>query len=325
MNHELTAIGHSQKRNSMFTFTHPKRSRNCARAAVPVLIVCALVLLSGCPALPAGQTPSTVTVRVEDTSSIPATTAATSQTATAPTAPRAANTPTAEPPAPAATSPAALEPPTPSATDATASYWPCQPSEEPDVFAMGAPDGGSLPSICITGFPAGSEVDLAVTLPDGENKYFAELMDEKGMAMVAWSSETAFPEGTYTFEVAQGDLSAIVSVEVGTGAEPQEPTPEPQAGEPSIEVYPVGDSGSEFEVVLSGFEPYQEVQLALYVATDEAWSEFQEIDWLYLQVDENGETTYPLGIEPSDWPSSLFALEYQPEDGDPIFFEFLVE
>jgi hypothetical protein len=195
---------------------------------------------------------------------------------------------------------------------------------------MGAPHGGSLPSICITGFPAGSEVDLAVTLPDGQSKYFAELMDEKGMAMVAWSSEAAFPEGTYTFEVTQGDLSAIVSVEVGTGAEetgaePREATPEPQAGEPSIEVNPVGDSGAEFEVVLSGFGPHQEVELTLSVASDETGSEFEEIDWLYLQVDENGETTYPLEIEPADWPSSLFALEYWPEDGDPIYAEFQVE
>jgi hypothetical protein len=309
----------------MFTFTHPKTSRKCACAAVPVLVVCALVLLSGCLALPAGQTPSTVTALVESTSSIPATSAATSQPATVPTAPRAANTPTAEPPAPAATSPTALEPPTPSATDATASYWPCQPSDEPDMFVMGAPDGGSLPSICITGFPPRSEVDLAVTLPDGENKYFTELMDEKGIAMVAWSSETAFPEGTYTFEVTQGDLSAIVSVEVATGAEPREPTPERRAGEPSIEVYPVGDSGSEFEVALSGFEPNQEVELTLSVATDETGTDFEEIDWLYLQVDEKGATTYPLAIEPSDWPSSLFALEYWPEDGEPIYAEFQVE
>lgn len=314
----------------MFTFTHPKKSRNCARAAVPVLLVCALVLLSGCLALPAGQTPSTVTAPVEPTSSVPATAAAPSQPATAPTAPRTANTATAEPPAPAATSPAALEPPTPSAADATASYWPCQPSDKPDVFVMGAPDGGSLPSICITGFPAGSEVDLAVTLPDGESRTFTELMDEKGMAMVAWSSETAFPEGIYTFEVTQGDLSAIVSVEVGitaeeTGTEPEQLTPEPLAGEPSIEVYPVGDSGSEFEVALSGFEPNQEVVLTLYVATDETGSDFEEIDWLYLQVDEKGATTYPLAIEPSDWPSSLFALAYWPEDGEPIYAEFQVE
>jgi hypothetical protein len=157
-------------------------------------------------------------------------------------------------------------------------------------------------------------------------------MDEKGTAMVALSSETAFPEGTYTFDADQGDLSATGMVEVATGAEPQrtdaspeEPTPEPQVGEPSIEVHPVGDSGEEFEVTLSGFEPHQKVALALYVATDETGSDFEEIDWLFLRVDEKGATTYTLAIEPADWPSPLFALEYVPEDGEPIYAEFQVE
>jgi hypothetical protein len=76
---------------------------------------------------------------------------------------------------------------------------------------------------------------------------------------------------------------------------------------------------------LSGFEANQLVELILYVATDETGADFEEIDWLYLQVDEKGATTYPLAIEPADWPSSLFALEYVPEDGEPVYAEFQVE
>jgi hypothetical protein len=229
------------------------------------------------------------------------------------------------------TSPATAAP-TPAAA-AEAEYWPCEPSDDPEVFAMGATHTGTdLPPICIAGFEPDSEVDLSVTYPSGESEYFTETMDENGTAMVAWSADTALPEGVYTLEVFQGDLSAMYSVEVGPAAESeqlttesQEDTSTPNAGEPSIEVYPAGDSGSEFEVVLSGFEPNQEVQLTLYVATDEEGTEFEEIDWISEQVDENGEATFPLVVDSSDWPSSVGTLEYWPEDGEPIYAPFQVE
>ena len=67
------------------------------------------------------------------------------------------------------------------------------------------------------------------------------------------------------------------------------------------------------------------MELTLSVATDDTGAEFQEIDSLYLQVDENGATTYPLEINPSDWPSSLFALEYVPVGGESTRTEFRVQ
>jgi len=195
---------------------------------------------------------------------------------------------------------------------------------------MGATESGAeLPPICITGFPPDSEVDLSVIYPDGESESFTEVMDENGSAMVAWSSATTLPEGTYTLEAFQEDLSAMYSVEVGPAAESEQTTAESQedtsttkAGEPSIEVYPVEDSGSEFEVWLSGFEPNQEVQLTLYVATDEEGTDWEELDTLFVQVDENGEGTSPLQVDASDLPSSLFALEYVPDEGEPIYASF---
>jgi hypothetical protein len=191
-----------------------------------------------------------------------------------------------------------------------------------------AESAAKLPPICIAGFEPGGEVDLTVTYPDGESESFTEVMDENGTAMVAWSAETELPEGAYTLDATQGDLSATYSVEVGPAEETQETqanqetTPQSLTGEPSIEVNPAGDSGSDFEIVLSGFEPNQEVPLTLYVAIDEEGSDYQELDTLSVQVDENGEATSPLEVDTSDLPSSLFALEYWPETGDPIYASF---
>jgi hypothetical protein len=322
----------SSEGNHMFISIQAKALRNAARAAVPVLVICALVLLSGCQALPEGQTPGVATARVEVTPRAPGSATATPRSAGAATASGAANT-AAEPTVSAVKGPATPAAPTPAAGSATDSYWPCEPADIPEVFAMGATEtGAELPPICITGFPPESEVDLSVTYPSGESEYFTETVDENGTAMVAWTADAAFPEGVYTLEAAQDDLTATFSVEAGAAAGSQEPTteaaeatPEPLAGEPSIDVQPVGDSGWEFEVVLSGFEPNQEVPLTLYVATDEEGSDWEEIDAFYVQTDEQGETTYPLEVDPSDLPSSLFALEYVPEDGDPIYASFQVQ
>jgi hypothetical protein len=195
------------------------------------------------------------------------------------------------------------------------------------VFAVGASEvtDTGLPSICLTGFLPDTEVELWVTDPDSQSELFSEVTDENGTAIVSWPAETALLEGTYTFEATQDDLTAIGSVDVGPVAEAEEVAPKSQGGEPSIEVNPVGDSGSYFEVALSGFEPNQDVQLTLSVATDETGSDFEEIDWLFEQVDEQGETTFPLEIAAADWPSSLFTLSYWPEDGEPISAEFQVE
>jgi hypothetical protein len=315
----------------MFTSIHPNTLRNGARAAVPVLLVCALVLMSGCQALPAEESPAPATARVEVTPRVPGSTSATPRPVASSVAPGAAKGTVTEPSDPAVASPATAAP-TPAAA-AEAEYWPCEPSDDPEVFAMGATHTGTdLPPICIAGFEPDSEVDLSVTYPSGESEYFTETMDENGTAMVAWSADTALPEGVYTLEAFQGDLSAMYSVEVGPAAESEQPTTEsqedtstPNAGEPSIEVYPAGDSGSEFEVALSGFEPNQEVQLTLYVATDEEGTDWEEIDAFDLQTNEQGKTTYPLEVDPSDLPSSLFALEYVPEDGDPIYASFQVQ
>jgi hypothetical protein len=75
-------------------------------------------------------------------------------------------------------------------------------------------------------------------------------------------------------------------------------------------------------VVLSGFEPYQQVPLRLHVATDEARSEFEEIDSFTEEVDEHGEATFPLEIPPGDYPTSWYALAYFLEDGTPIYDTF---
>jgi hypothetical protein len=309
----------------MFTSIHPNALRNGVRATVPLLLVCALVLLSGCQAMPEGQKPGAATARVEVTPRAPGSATATPRSAAPATAQGTVNT-VAEPTAPAAKSAATAAAPTPAAASATESYWPCKASDTPEVFAMGATEtGAELPPICITGFPADSEVDLSVTYPDGESEYFTETTDENGTAIVAWSADTTLPEGEYTFEAAQGDLSAMYSVEVGPAAQSQEATPGSQTSEPLIEVNPVGDSGVEFEVALSGFEPNQEVLLTLYVATDEEGSDWEEIDSLSVQVDENGGGTSPLAVDPSDLPSSLFALEYVPEVGDPVYASFQAE
>ena len=219
------------------------------------------------------------------------------------------------------------------ATDSSqGAYWPCDASEEPQVFAMGSTESGAdLPPICITGFAADGEVDLSVTYPSGDSDYFVETTDETGTAMVDWSAGSEMPEGTYEFEAYQDDMSAWYSVEVGLTGAAQDTAPEPldttagtSIGGETIEVYPAGGSGIDFGIALSGFEPYQQVPLTLYVATDEGGSDFEAIDTLYLEVDEQGETIFPLQIDPTDWPSSLFAVEYAPEDGATISVSFQV-
>lgn len=309
----------------MSTPTRPFTSRRCAGAAVPALLVCVLVLLPGCVSLPEGKTPGLGTAQVESTR-VAAQTAAPSAT------PRATSTPGAEPSVPLAPSSKTPGAPTPSAIGTTAvsplkHSVSCKPSDSPDVFAMAAPEAGSVERtpICITGFEPYTEAELWITDPDAELEYYSQAMNGDGTAVVQWSAAAGLLEGSYTFEATQGDLRAIGSVEVESGPEPQEPAPEPQEGGPSIEVYPVGDSGWSFEVALSGFEPYQEVPLTLQVATDETATEFEDVDVLFEQVDEQGETTFPLEITPGEYPSSMFALSYFLEDGTLVFAPFQVE
>jgi hypothetical protein len=206
---------------------------------------------------------------------------------------------------------------------------------------MGAPQTGAmeLTPICITGFLPDVEVELWVTDPDAEFEYFNVLTDGVGTATVDWSAGAGFLTGTYTFEATQDDLRAIGSIDVEPGPEleepaselqeltpePQEPAHEPRESGPWIEVYPAGDSGGGFEVALGGFEPYQEVQLTLYVATDETGLDYQEIDTLYEQVDAQGEATFPLELTPAEYPSSWFALAYFLEDGTSVYAPFQVE
>jgi len=199
---------------------------------------------------------------------------------------------------------------------------------------MGVPKVAAvrLPQICITGFAPGGEVELWVTDPDGESQYYTEIMNADGTGIVNWSAETDLLTGTYTFEATQDDLRAINSVDVEPGAETQETiteteesVTEPEEGEPAIEVSPVGDSGWDFEVALSGFEPNQEVLLALYVATDETMTEFEQIDSISEQVDDQGNATFPLEITPDEYPSPWFALAGLREDGSQAYTEFQVE
>jgi hypothetical protein len=322
----------------MSTPTHPFTPRSCARAAFLVLLFCAVVLLSGCVAAPAGQPPDVVTVLVEVTRLVPeteapiGTTVATARPAAPSAAPRATHTPMAEPSATMAPSFETPEPPTPDTAGVTeplylSPAWPCNPTDGPEVSAVDNWDtaSGGLPPLCISGFAPGSEVDLQVTYPDGQSEFLTELMDENGTTMEFWSAEASFPAGAYTFEATQGDLTATGTAEVGAGTGSQKPTPEPQNSDPSIEVYPIGESGRDFEVTLSGFEPYQEVRLRLYAAMDEARTEFHEIDSLFEQMDAQGEATFPLEVTPADSPTSWYALTYFLEDGTPIYAEFQVE
>jgi hypothetical protein len=314
--------------------THPVKPRICASATVLVLLVCAVLLLSGCLAVPAGQTPGVVTVLVEVTRLVPET-AAPSGTAVAtslPAAPRATDTPIAELSGATASSLETPEPPTPDTAEVTEPrylmpYWPCDPTDDPQVYAVDIPETaamGLLP-MCITGFPPNSEVDLTVTYPDGRSEHSTELTYEDGTATVYWSTGASLPAGTYTFEATQGDLAATGSFEFEASNGSLEPTPEPETGQPSIEVYPTGGSGWAFEVTLSGFEPSQEVEIRLYVAKDDSRTDFEEIDSLAEQVDNLGEATFPLEITPGDYPTSWFALAYFLEDGSPIYAEFQVE
>jgi hypothetical protein len=87
----------------------------------------------------------------------------------------------------------------------------------------------------------------------------------------------------------------------------------------------MGDSGWDFEVTLSGFEPYQEVRLRLYAVMDEAHTEFHELDSFFEEVDALGEAIFPLEVTPGDSPTSWFALTYFMEDGTPIYDEFQAE
>jgi hypothetical protein len=322
----------TQEKEPMFTFIRHYASRIGVSAAVPILLVCALVLLSGCQAPSEGQTPGAATARVEASPRAPGAATATPRPATPAAAPSASGDAGA-PASPAAKSPAAAAEPTPATGSATDSYWPCEPADVPEVFAMGSTESGAdLPPICIAGFLPDSDVDLAVTYPSGESDTFTETMDEKGTAMVAWSADAPLPEGTYTLEAVQGDLSASYSVEVGPAAETKETSSESdrgdtesQAGEPAIDVSPVGDSGLDFEVALSGFEPDQEVALTLYVAIDEEGSDWEEIDTLFAQADEKGAGTLPLQIDASELPSNLMLLEYWPDEGEPVYASFQVE
>jgi hypothetical protein len=316
----------------MFTSIHPNTSRNFARAAIPALLVGALFLLVGCVSLPQGKTPGQGAAKVEATRAV-------AQTSAPSAVPRTPSRSAGETSAPMAPSPKTPGVPTPSATAATVptpvpSSASCTASDSPDVFAMGAPKIGAaqLPSICITGFEAGAEVELWVTDPEGQSEYYSEIVGEDGTAMVDWSPETDLLEGTYTFEASQGDLWATNSVDVGPGAEAQEPTSEEQEPTPEseevgswIDVYPVGDSGWDFEVALGGFEPNQEVLLTLYVATDETMTDFSEVESLSEQVDDQGQATFPLAVTPGDYPSSLFALSYPLKDGSPVYAPFQVE
>jgi hypothetical protein len=317
------------------------------------------------PATPHGpgatQPPSVVTVLVEVTRLSQETAAPTSPPPEVPTAPLALGTPDAEPLGLSASG--RMEPPTPDAsgqmdqpllappTPDTAGqmdeplYYeimPCQPSNSPEVGVVRTAQvvPGEVPMLCVTGFPPNSEVTLSVTYPNGESESFKEVMAEDGTTIVVFSAKVSAPPGTYTFRAVQGDLVATASVEVEGAPEtaepsPEAPSPEPQpapatphgpgATEPTVEVNPVGDSGSDFEAVLSGFEPYQEVPLRLYVATDEARSEFEEIDSLTEQVDGQGEATFPLEIPPGSYPTSWYALAFFLEDGTAIYDIFEVQ
>jgi len=316
----------------MSTPPHLIVPRTCALVAVSVLLICAAASTGGCMPLPAAQPPSVVTVLVEVTRLTEETVVLASPPPAVPTAPPAVGTPAAELPAPSASGQA--EPPTPDTSaqmDQPLYYevMPCQPSDTPEVAVVrtARPVPGELPMVCVTGFPPNSEVTMTVTYPDGQSEPFTETMAEDGTTIVAWSSQVSVPPGTYTLTAVQGDLVATTSVEVlaalGTpepGSEPS--TAEPEESGPLVEVQPDGDSGRDFEVTLSGFEPYQEVPLRLYVATDEERTQFEEIASLSEQVDEDGKSAFPLTLPPGDYPTSWFAVAYFLEDGTPLYGVF---
>jgi hypothetical protein len=209
---------------------------------------------------------------------------------------------------------------------------PCQTSGTPEVSVVRTATivPGELPMVCVTGFPPDSEVILTVTYPDGESESFTEVRAGDGTTIVVWSAQVSVPPGTYEVRAVQGDLVATASIEVEAAPDTPEPgsetpSPEPEGTGPTVKVQPSGDSGWDFEVTLSGFEAYQEVPLRLYVATDEARTEFEEIDSLSEEVDAQGETAIPLAIPPGDRPTSWYALAYFLEDGTPVYDMFEVK
>jgi hypothetical protein len=285
--------------------------KSAFRATAMVLMICLAVALAGCTSLPEGQTPSPITVTVRPT-----------QLSGGTAAP--ASPPVATPRPPATVS--QLATPLPESAAAQPETASCQPTDDPQVAVMDAAQArsGVLPVVCLSGFSADSEVDLSLTYPDGESEDYTEVTAEDGTTVVDWLADLEAPPGTYTITAVQEDLYATADVEVEAAPETGSVTPDSsgELAEPTIVVNSTGDSGSDFEVMLSGFKPNQEVPLYLYVATDEEWSDSWEVDAFSEVVDAQGNATFSLSIPPDEYPSPWFALGYYVDDETLIYDVF---
>jgi hypothetical protein len=296
----------------MSTPTRRPVLKQSIRAIALVLSICAVLVMAGCSPLPTGQTPSPATASALATQR--------SRGSATPATPR----PIATSANAAATQPASAQTasPVPSASEqtsqpASSDVTTCEPTDDPAVaWAGGAATApGKLPAVCISGFSSASEVEVTLTTPDGETEAFMETVAEDGTALVHWAADLAVTPGTYTVEAYQDDLYATTDVEVAAEPGSETSSTQEQPAEPTIEVSAVDESGSQVEVVLSGFEPYQEVPLQLWVAADEDWNDYDVLDSFTEQVDEQGKDTFSLDVPSGDYPTSTFAVSYLLDDG----------